>query len=219
MSGERAKVTQVWVGEIDPDTFSSYIQFRLSVLSLPGIMQGSLARWKYTIKFVWDIVCGRNPNYLIDFSHNATIFEGECWHGTTSDDEEYSGFCNEPLDRAFKDSVIRLCREVTTRFTREELRVYLHARKGTPYGMIRSNIANIHPWVLHIPFFGRKFWRTGKFVINCSEVSGEVSEGGTIDGCPDPLNFGDLDKCSPLVTRAVLKPQVCNHNHLTKTNS
>lgn len=140
------------------------------------------------------------------YSHNAFIFEGEIWHGTCSDDPEFDGFCNEPIERALKDSIVRYCKTVETTFTVEELRGYLRARKGTPYSM-SQNLAAVRPVLFDWPIV-RLFFRNGKFKINCSEVLAEI--------CQGPLyNFGkDLDRVKPTDTFLVLKPDPCQHSHV-----
>lgn len=170
---QKAKVTALWIGEVNPDLFSRLIQR----------------------------VLRRN------FSHNALIFDGEIWHGTTSEDPRYDGFCNEPIEQALKDHVVRYCCEVETRFTHDELKGHLNARKGTPYSM-RQNIGAIYTFLLDCPLTSW-FFRTGKFAVNCSEVLAEVCQS-------DRYDFGDLDRVKPTDTLVVLGGQPCQHDHTEK---
>jgi len=139
-----------------------------------------------------------------NYSHNAFIFEGEMWHGTVSDDPEYSGFCNEPIEHAMKGSVVRYCKPVTTRFNVDELRGYLQARKGTPYSFSQG-LAQMRPVLFDWPIV-RLLFRNGKSKINCSEVVAEVCQS-------DELDFGDPDRAKPTDTFRVIQPDKCDHNH------
>lgn len=148
-----------------------------------------------------------------NYSHNAILFDGVIWHGSTSDDPSADGFCSEPIERVLDGCVVRYCKTVVTRYTVAELRVYLEARRGTPYSM-RQNIAAVRPFLRELPFIGR-FFKTGKGKINCSEVVAEVCQGGFPPGEPRVLDFGpDFDLVKPNDTFRLLHPDLCDHNHL-----
>lgn len=141
-----------------------------------------------------------------NYSHNAIIFEGMIWHATVGhEDPEQNGFCVTPIRDVLKNCVVRYCKEVETNFgTADELRGYLHARKGTPYSL-SQNVVAVYPWLSRLPLIGQ-LWFNGKMGLNCSEAVAEICQSAVHD-------FGNLDLVKPTDTFRVLRPNLCDHNH------
>ncbi len=140
----------LWIGENNPDLFSWWIQFVLTIREEKGIHKKAAAIIQVLLK----------KKDMINYSHNAIYLPdcGKIWHATTG---EKSGVIEENYEKVMIGSKVRFSQRIELNCTQREFLMWLRGEEGKDYSQ-RQNIAALFS-------FTRGFVRNGDRSRNCSE--------------------------------------------------
>lgn len=150
-----AQVEFLWIGEIDPDLFSWWIQYILSLKTQ------SSPREKMKLAIAMMILRRKMP---VDYSHCAVrfLYTGKVWHATTP-----GGVREDSYEDATRDSIVRHSKVVQLNITNEAFSAWLETERGKAYSM-RQNAFALIPFLKPIQINGDRSR-------HCSEFAAKVA--------------------------------------------